>query len=62
MPFSKSALLIKIEEFYNKIDKTNKTENTTTTKNFDFLEAKIESITDNFKKELIKTIKEYYEG
>lgn len=58
IPFSKSALMLALDKFYEnlytdevKVEKIDIKE----------LEEKIELLTDNFRKDLIKTIKEYYE-
>ena len=62
LPFLKSTLIIKLEEFYKKLENNNQKENQVLKKkNFDSLEIKIEHLTKQFREELIKTIKEYYE-
>ncbi len=62
VPFLKSALILKLEEFYKKLRNEEsfdaKLENG---RKFESLEIKIDHLTKQFRQELIKTIKEYYE-
>lgn len=67
-PFSKSQLLLKIEEHLTKkksknlIEKAIKSElKLTEGKSFKSLEKKIETLTKNYQQNLLKVIKEHYE-
>jgi hypothetical protein len=57
IPFSKSTLLLNLEKFYENLYNNKKTKKIDTKE----LEEKIEVLTNDFRKNLIKTIKEYYE-
>lgn len=60
IPFSRSALMISIERFYDSLSpKKPQKESRKKTKAKEF-EKKIERLTDNFRNELIDTIKKYY--
>ncbi|MBL0687684.1 MAG: hypothetical protein JJV95_05500 [Sulfurospirillum sp.] len=60
-PFSKSTLLLKVENFYNALSdkKSEKNQKKISSKE---LEKKIIELTDNFKNNLITTIKDYYDN
>jgi len=58
MPFSKSALILKVENFY---DSLNSSTPSITKVNISELEQKITKLTNNFRDDLVKTIKEYYD-
>jgi hypothetical protein len=63
IPFSKSALLLSLEKFYDSIfiDKNEKKVAMAKQVNFLELEEKINQLTDDFRNNLVNTIKEYYE-
>jgi len=58
IPFSKSALLISLEEFYENLKPK---ECKKKSNDFLELERKISMLIENFKEELIQVIKEHYE-
>lgn len=65
-PFSKTALLLALEEFYACIigpsleEQEEKSTPKEKAKDFSLLETKIEVLTDQFRKELVQTIKSHY--
>lgn len=63
IPFSKSALLLALEKFYESFFFKKEEEKVDIVKKIDFveLEEKIGKLTDNFRNDLVKVIKEYYE-
>lgn len=62
IPFTSSALFLKIEKFYRTLHKTHETI-PLKTKEIDMkkLEEQIHVLTDNFRKNLISVLKEFYE-
>lgn len=61
MPFSRSALMLKIDDFYDslfKIDSKKSIEKVDT----EDIEVKITKLTENFREDLIRTIKEHYDN
>ena len=71
LPFSKSALMLKIDKFYasldskdstKKIKKSNKTKKRVKKVQMKELEVKITKLTDNFRDDLVNVIKEYYDN
>ena len=58
MPFSKSALILKVEKFY---DLLNGSSSKVTKVDISELEQKITKLTDNFRDDLVSVIKEYYD-
>jgi len=60
MPFSKSALMLKVESFYDSLFKKEK-EEIVKKVNIKDIEEKIIKLTDNFRKDLISVIKEHYD-
>lgn len=61
IPFSKSALLLALDKFFESLHVEDKEVRKIQKIDIKELEEKIENLTDNFRKDLIKTIKEYYE-
>ena len=61
MPFSKSSLILNVENFYDKIFQ-HTTEKNVEKINMDKLEEKIDKLTNSFRKDLISTIKEHYDN
>jgi len=64
LPFSKSALMLKIEKFYDSFSKETKEKVDNTVKKVDMkeLEEKILKLTNSFRDDLVKTIKDYYDN
>ena len=61
MPFSKSALVLKIDKFYDSLSVPIAVEITKKV-NIEDLEKKITKLTDNFRENLVKVIKEHYDN
>ncbi len=64
VPFSKSSLLLKLQNIYQKkVNKVSTNKNTENTKKNDLwkLERKIDKLTLEYRDSLIKTIREFYE-
>ena len=61
IPFSKSALMIKVESFYDSLFKEETKESI---KKVDIkdIEVKITKLTDNFRDDLVSLIKEHYDN
>lgn len=59
VPFSKSALILKVEKFYDSLQTQNETTKRVERVDVSELEEKIIKLTDNFRDDLIKVIKEY---
>ncbi len=61
MPFSKSALMLKVESFYDSLFKKETKESI---KKVDIkdIEEKITKLTDNFRDDLVNLIKEHYDN
>ncbi|MDD3324276.1 MAG: hypothetical protein PHN38_04035 [Sulfurospirillaceae bacterium] len=64
LPFSKSALILGLEKFYRQriLKKSDMPSESLHIINEEILEDKINLLTENFRQELIKTIKEYCEN
>ena len=60
IPFTKSALMLKIEKFYNSLGEK-KEDQVVKKVSIDELEKKITKLTDSFREDLLSVIKEYYE-
>ena len=60
-PFSKSTLILKIENFYTSLTKID-TEKKRGTVNGKTLEKSITKLTDNFRDDLVKVIQDYYDN
>ena len=58
MPFSKSALMLKVESFYDSLFKEETKESIIKVD----IEEKITSLTENFRKDLINTIRDHYDN
>lgn len=61
MPFSKSALMLKIEKFHESLLKKEPTKNVKKVC-VEELEEKITTLTDSFRNDLINIIKEHYDN
>ena len=61
MPFSKSALMLKVEKFYDTLNSSKEVEKTVKIDVKD-IEEKITKLTDDFRKNLISTIREHYDN
>lgn len=61
MPFSKSALMLKLEKFYDSLSEE-KPQVSSEKNKPDRLEEKITTLTDNFRDDLIQLIKEHYDN
>jgi hypothetical protein len=63
IPFSKSSLILSIENFYNTIFKKDLIVEEKVVKevNIDKIEKKITELTNNFRDDLVKVIKDYYD-
>lgn len=60
MPFSKSSLLLELENFFDSLE-PKQNESLHVKKNFHELEEKILLLTEEFRENLVQTIKDYYE-
>jgi len=60
MPFSKSALMLKIEKFYDSLFEKEPEESLKKV-DIEELENKITKLTDSFRDDLLNVIKEYYD-
>ncbi|MDD3343038.1 MAG: hypothetical protein PHR87_05620 [Sulfurospirillaceae bacterium] len=58
IPFSKSSLMIELDKFWQRLNALPTSENYTLHPNI-LLEEKITELTENFRKDLIKTIRDY---
>ena len=61
MPFSKSALMLKVENFYGSLFKEEQKESIVKVDIKD-IEEKITKLTDNFRDDLVNLIKEHYDN
>ena len=61
MPFSKSALMLKIEKFHTSLFEDEAKEKITEVR-IENLEEKITTLTDNFRDDLVNLIKEHYDN
>jgi len=59
LPFTKSQLILEIKSFYKKNFQSSDTKQQN--RDLSLLEKRVELLCEKFQKELIKTIKEYYE-
>jgi len=59
IPFSKTALLLSTQSFYNRLQDV-ECEKESETHTHDFLEEKIASLTEKFRQELVQTLRDYY--
>lgn len=59
-PFSKTTLLLALEDFYQK--KTGLKKRETSKKDFKLLEKKLEDLTSSYHFKIVEAVREFYEG